>query len=136
MRDVCNKNHRIRITYDFFTCLYLSSFVFIILYFASGIHSRLPVHDTFFFLMLFPNNSLGAVEPWLSVKAHCGGGDGGKGGGLVGSACLPSCLAAHSGLIAQVPHTSSLTHCSVVVCAVRLMHTTVFYTQRMAVMTG
>lgn len=86
--------------------------------------------------MLFLNNTLGPVEPWLYVKAHCGGDDGGKGGGLLGSVCLPSCLAAHSGLIAQVPHTYPLTYCSVVVCAVRLMHTTVFYTQRMAVTTG
>lgn len=68
------------------------------------------------FLMLCPNNTPGLVEPWLCVKAHFGGDDGGKGAELVGSVCLPSCPAAHSGLIAQVPHTFPLTYCSVVVC--------------------
>lgn len=51
------------------------------------------------------------------------------GGGLVASVCLPSCLVAslRSGLVAQVPHTCTLTYCTRDVYAVALVRTTVFY---------
>lgn len=52
--------------------------------FNSRTSSPLPVHDAVF--MLFPNNTLGPVEPWLCVKAHCGGDDGGR--GRVGWVCV------------------------------------------------
>lgn len=55
--------------------------------FNSRTSSPLPVHDAVF--MLFPNNTLGPVEPWLCVKAHCGGDDGGRGEGWLGLCVYP-----------------------------------------------
>lgn len=127
------QKHSMRISYDIWIFFSLTSFITIFCKWNTFSIAS-PWH---FFLMLFLNNTLGPVEPRLCVEAHCGGDDGGQEGrgGWFCSVCLPSCLAAHSSLIAQVPHTYPLTYCSAVVCAVRLMHTKVFYTQCMAVIT-
>lgn len=44
------------------------------------------------------------------------------GWGMLDSLCLPSCLTAHSCLIAQVPHTYPLTYCRRVCCGTYVYH--------------